>query len=309
MESIRHDTAAPMRSLLFLCLVAVPAFAHIKLTSPGSFQVTDALGGPNKASPCGGAGTATGTVTTVEAGSQLTVTWTEPVLHPGHFRIGIATNENDFVTPIPVLTGAGTNCSTAPVESPVAYPTLLDGLFEHTAASPTGSWTTTVTVPMMSCDNCRLQLMQFMASHGPPCFYYQCATLRIVMPDAGAPDAGGVDAGGVDAGVVDAGAVDSGTGGGSGGGSGAGGGSGGSAGTTCGAASCNGCCVLDRCEPGNTPAACGAGGALCNACTGTSTCESGVCKAPPVGCGCTSAPVGLLAFGLLALLARPRTPR
>ena len=300
MESIRQDTAALMRSLLFLCLVAAPAFAHIKLTSPGSFQVTDALGSPNKAAPCGGAGTATGTVTTVEAGSQLTVTWSEPILHPGHFRIGIATNESDFVTPVPVLTGAGTNCSTAPVESPVAYPTLVDGLFEHTSASPTGSWTTMVTVPMMSCDNCRLQLMQFMASHGPPCFYYQCATLRIVMPDAGAPDAGHVV---VDAGVADAGAVDSGTGGGSGGG---GGSAGGGSGATCGAASCNGCCVLDRCEPGNTVAACGAGGALCSACTGTSACESGLCKPPAVGCGCTSAPVGLLAFSLLALLARRR---
>ena len=299
MESIRHDTAAPMRPLLFLCLVAVPAFAHIKLTSPGSFQVTDALGSPNKAAPCGGAGTATGVVTTVQAGSQLTVTWTEPVLHPGHFRIGIATSDTDFVTPVPVLTGAGTNCSTAPVESPVAYPTLVDGLFEHTAASPTGSWTTSVTVPMISCDNCRLQLMQFMASHGPPCFYYQCATLRIVMPDAGAPDAGGVDAGVADAGALDAGALDSGTGGGSGGGTGGG---------TCGPASCNGCCVLDRCEPGTTPAACGAASSICSACAGATTCESGTCQAPPVGCGCTSAPVGAMAFAL-ALLALRRTRR
>jgi hypothetical protein len=60
-----------------------------------------------------------------------------------------------------------------------------------------------ITVPMMSCDTCTLQLMQFMSSHAPPCFYYQCATLRIVMPDAGvAMDAGtdgdagmGMDAG------------------------------------------------------------------------------------------------------------------
>jgi uncharacterized protein (TIGR03382 family) len=293
-----------MRATLLISVIAfgTPALAHIKLTSPGSFQVTDALGGPNKAAPCGGAGTATGVVTTVEAGSQLTVTWTEPVLHPGHFRIGIATNEADFITPTPVLTAAGTNCSTAPVESPVAYPTLLDGVFEHTAAAPTGSWSTTVTVPMMSCDNCRLQLMQFMSSHGPPCFYYQCATLRIVMPDAGAVDSGiGGGAGG-----GTGGGAGGGTGGGADGGSGTGGGSGGSAGTSCGAASCNGCCVLDRCEAGTTAAACGAGGALCSACSGMSTCESGVCKAPPVGCGCTSAPLGVMAFGLALLALRRR---
>jgi hypothetical protein len=206
-----------MRTLLF-CLVAgvaAPALAHIKLTSPGSFQLTDGLGNPQKSAPCGGAGTASNVVTTVEAGSQLTVTWTETILHPGHFRLGIATNQADFVTPTPVLDNGGANCASAPIESVPAYPTLVDGLFQHTQASPTGGYTTTITVPMMSCENCTLQLMQFMASHGPPCFYYQCATLRIVMPDAGQPqpdagvDAGQVDAGStVDAGIItDAGAI------------------------------------------------------------------------------------------------------
>jgi hypothetical protein len=203
-----------MRFLLVLCLLAPPALAHIKLTSPGSFQVTDAFGGPNKSAPCGGAGTASGIVTTVEAGSTLTVTWGEPVFHPGHFRISIATSEADFVTPVPVLTGGGTNCDSAPVESPVAYPTLVDGLFPNRTGTPAGGYTTTVTVPMMSCANCKLQLMQFMSSHGPPCFYYQCADLRIVMPDAGVPDAGST----TDAGTATGGGGGSAAGGGGGGG-------------------------------------------------------------------------------------------
>jgi MYXO-CTERM domain-containing protein len=59
---------------------------------------------------------------------------------------------------------------------------------------------------MMSCESCTLQLLQFMSAHSPPCFYFQCATLRIVMPDAGTPDAGAPDAGQPDAGgEVDAG--------------------------------------------------------------------------------------------------------
>ncbi len=284
-----------MRSLLVGCvLVASSALAHIKLSVPPSFQVTDALGSPNKAAPCGGPGTATNTVTTVEAGSQLTVTWLEPILHPGHFRIGIATNPADFVTPVPVLTGNGTNCSTAPIASSPAYPTIADGVFVHTAASPTGSWTTTVTVPMVSCENCVLQLMQFMSSHGPPCFYYQCATLRIVMPDAGQPV--------VDAGIVDAGqpAVDAGTDAGM---SGSGGG-GGSSPPACGPATCAGCCGFDgRCQGGITPAACGAGGLSCETCSGQNPCEAGQCAAPR-GCGCTSAPLALLVFFPLLLLRR-----
>lgn len=199
-----------MRSLFVLALVlAAPALAHIKLTLPSSWQVTDAYGGPNKTGPCGEAGTPTGLVTEVVAGSQLTVSWTEPIAHPGHFRISIAPDPTQFVTPIPVLTGSGTNCSSAPIQSPAVYPTLVDGLFPHTTSM--APYTTTVTVPMMSCANCTLQLMQFMSSHPPPCFYYQCAKLRIVMPavDAGVGDAG-TDAGApaFDAGTInDAGTV------------------------------------------------------------------------------------------------------
>lgn len=296
MGAITTDTSAPMRALLFLVL-ALPAFAHIKLTSPGNFQVTDTYGMPSKDEPCGGAGTPTGVITTVMAGSQLTVSWTEPINHPGHFRIGIATNAADFVTPTAVLNGAGTNCISAPIESPVAYPTLVDGLFPHTTtASP---YTTTVTVPMVSCDNCRLQLVQFMSSHAPPCFYYQCATLRIVMPDAGQP-------------MPDAGAGDAGTGGGAGGGgstaTGGGGGmtaTGGGSAATCGPTNCAGCCVLGRCEAGTTDAACGAGGAQCNACGVGQACESNVCTAEaPAGCGCSSAPMGVLALALGLLRKR-----
>lgn len=195
-------------ALLLLGLFATPAFAHILLEAPANFQVVDAYGSPNKAEPCGGAGTATNAVTTVTAGDQLTVTWTEPILHPGHFRIGIAANPADFVTPTPVLSNGGSNCQSAPIDANPSAPILVDGLYPHTTAAPNNRWTTTVTVPNTPCENCTLQLMQFMSAHAPPCFYYQCAKLRIVARDAGtlAMDAG-VDAGlgpvdaGVDAGV------------------------------------------------------------------------------------------------------------
>lgn len=201
---MRHFVTA---SLLF----ATSALAHIKISAPLSFQVLDNLGNPQKTAPCGGAGTASNVVTTVTAGSQLTVTWNETVYHPGHFRISIAPNMNQFVTPTPVVTS--NNCVSAPIEMNPVLPTIADGLFaNHTSAMTAHSQT--ITVPMMSCDNCMLQLMQFMASHTPPCFYYQCAALRIVMPDAGTPDAGQPDAGQADAGVTDAGSTttpDSGT--------------------------------------------------------------------------------------------------
>lgn len=179
----------PMRPFVFFLALAssIPAGAHIKLTDPASFQITDFLGGPSKAAPCGGPGTPSEVVTTVQAGSQLTVTWTETILHPGHFRISIAPSPNDFVTP--TATVINNNCVSAPVETEPVLPTLVDGLFPHTQSAPNNTYSTTVTVPMMSCENCTLQLLQFMSSHAPSCFYYQCAALRIVMPEQ-LPDGG-----------------------------------------------------------------------------------------------------------------------
>lgn len=196
---------------------------HIKLTAPESFQVTDQYGNPQKTANCGGSGTASNVVTTVEAGSQLTVTWNETIFHPGHFRLSIGRSASEFITPA-VTPDMNSQCGSVPIESTPAYPTIEDGVFVHTTQGGSSTYSKTITVPMMSCENCVLQLMQFMGRHPAPCFYYQCATLKIVMPavvDAGVDaGAGEVDAGPsitVDAGqppvmTVDAGPVGGGTG-------------------------------------------------------------------------------------------------
>lgn len=189
-------------------LVLVLALGHIKLSSPPSTLVQDTYGNPQKTAPCGGNGTATNAVTEVEAGAQLEVRWTETIGHPGHFRIGIARTPSEFVTPTAVV--MNNDCKSAPIETTPAYPTIVDGLFAHTNAPSNVQRSTTITVPMMRCEHCTLQLMQFMSNHAPGCFYFQCANLRIVMPDAGVPaelDAGidEPDAGlTVDAGVTEA---------------------------------------------------------------------------------------------------------
>jgi hypothetical protein len=299
-------------------LLASSAFAHIKLTAPDSFQITDAYGSPNKAEPCGGAGTATGVVTTVTAGSQLTVSWAEPILHPGHFRIGIATSEADFMTPVPTLSGGGTNCASAPIEANPAYPTIVDGLFVHTTG--TGTWTTTVTVPNITCTNCTLQLMQFMSSHGPPCFYYQCAKLNIVQApvDAGSGGGSGTTGGGSGAtggGTAATGGGTAATGGGTaatGGGTAATGGGtaatgGGTAATGGGTAATGG----GTAATGGGSAATGGGSAATGGGSGT-TADAGSNPdggsgdpMQPVGCGCTSGPMAvLLMFPLLLLFRR-----
>ncbi|MEW5742668.1 MAG: SCE4755 family polysaccharide monooxygenase-like protein [Myxococcota bacterium] len=195
---------------LTLLLAGTQALAHIKLTSPTSWQVTDSLGNPQKVGPCGEAGTASNVVTTVEAGSQLSVEWTDTIFHPGHYRISIAPDMNDILTPTPVV--MMNDCKSAPIESTPVLPTVADGVFPHTTGSSGMTRSYSITVPMMSCDDCTLQLMQFMSAHTPPCFYFQCAKLRIVMPDAGQPDAGVADAGQPDAGSQPDAGVDAGQG-------------------------------------------------------------------------------------------------
>lgn len=208
------------RLLLLTALCSTAASAHIKLTAPAPALVTDAAGNPQKTAPCGGAGTASNQVTTVVAGSQLLVQWLDTVPHPGHYRISIAPNPNQFVDPAHVETT--TNCVSATVQSPVMAPTLADGVLPHTTGAVNMPREVSVTVPSTPCADCTLQLLQFMSSHAPPCFYYQCAKLRIVAADAGTPsDAGSADAGGSDAGpgpTPDAGAGDAGTDGGAAGG-------------------------------------------------------------------------------------------
>jgi MYXO-CTERM domain-containing protein len=176
---------------LALMLSADTALAHIKLISPTSWQVTDALGNPQKVGPCGEAGTASNVVTTVEAGSQLSVEWVDTVAHPGHYRISIAPDMKDIITPTPVV--VQNDCKSAPIESNPVLPTVADGVFPHTTGTNGMVRTYAITVPMTSCADCTLQLMQFMASHTPPCFYFQCAKLRIVLPDAGVGSDAGVD--------------------------------------------------------------------------------------------------------------------
>jgi hypothetical protein len=110
------------------------------------------------------------------------VVWTETVFHPGHWRIAITADRSQLVTPSPVV--VANNCVSAPIETNPTAPVILDGVFQHTAPSPT-DYQQEITVPDLACDRCTLQLIQFMSSHTPPCFYFHCATLRIVQGDGG----------------------------------------------------------------------------------------------------------------------------
>ena len=53
-----------------------------------------------------------------------------------------------------------------------------NGLLAHTAPPP-DEWNTQIVLPNLNCEKCTLQIVEFMAEHGPSYFYHHCADLKI----------------------------------------------------------------------------------------------------------------------------------
>jgi hypothetical protein len=184
---------AALASAALVLSVPGDANAHIRLLEPASWVVEGDLGDPQKEAPCGGTNvTETGDVTTFRAGETITVRWQETVGHSGHFRISLARDRADLIDPVVETSngdGVSGNSISAEIMNPVAYPVLKDGLFARdTVSGPQAApFETTVTLPDEECDDCTLQVEQFMSKHGPGYFYHHCANVRIVAADAELP--------------------------------------------------------------------------------------------------------------------------
>jgi hypothetical protein len=185
--------------------------AHFFLESPESWREQGILGDPQKTGPCGNEGTAaeTGAITAYQTGQTITITIRETIYHPGHYRVALAVADRSELPPVPDVTPGSTDCGSVPIMDPPVFPVLADGLLPHTSPL-TGEQTMEVTLPEgVTCDHCTLQIVEWMAEHGAPCFYYHCADISIsdVVVDAGTAetDAGTTE---MDAGTV---AIDAGT--------------------------------------------------------------------------------------------------
>jgi MYXO-CTERM domain-containing protein len=166
------------------------ASAHFELVSPKSaFSGTNGgKGGP----PCP-KGTATNMVTEVKGGSTLMITINETVYHPGHYRVAIANDVKLLPVDAEVQKKGNGESISATIDPAPKLPVLKDGALVHTAKF-NGMQTIEVQVPDMDCPSCTLSVAEFMAEHGAPYYYHQCATLKITASggggttDAGSPD-------------------------------------------------------------------------------------------------------------------------
>jgi hypothetical protein len=192
-----------MRRTVLIAALVIPttASAHFKLVAPEAKYTQSSLGDPQKTAPCGptgDGGTATDKVTTVMAGSMLTVSFNETVFHPGHYRVSIAQTEAGLPAEPTVTTGT-TACGSVPIDANPMLPVLADGVLVHTS-SFSGQQSVQIPLPAgMTCTNCVVQVLEFMSNHPAPCFYHHCATVNVTngaAPDAGVAGDAGSDPGG-----------------------------------------------------------------------------------------------------------------
>ena len=184
--------------VLGLLLAPGIASAHFHLDAPPAEYTQTAAGDPQKDAPCGPVaegGTETNMVTSVMTGTSFTLTITETVTHPGHYRVAIAQTEADLPAEPPVTAGT-TACGSVPIDSNPSLPVLADGVFVHTKAF-SGPQSTQIQLPAgMTCTNCVVQVLEFMSNHSAPCFYHHCAIVNVTDhpdADAGVENPGGSD--------------------------------------------------------------------------------------------------------------------
>jgi len=157
------------------------AEAHFTLVQPSSWLGTD--NGGKGAPPCG-EGTPSNIVTKVQGGHALPIKLIETVIHPGHYRIALSVKSRDELPIDPDVFADGGDASvSAVIQNPPNIPIIADGLFPHTSAPFNATWQTAVVLPNINCARCTLQVIEFMAEHGPNVgggyFYHNCADLEI----------------------------------------------------------------------------------------------------------------------------------
>lgn len=198
--------ALPFAAIPAILLFASSGFAHISMTSPTPRSVGMSAGAPpqgQKDAPCGVAGSQHGEngVTVFAPGQTITVTWDEIIQHDSYYRISFDSDGDDGFTELMMLDAAGlSRADDTSVDMKNATEVGLDAtgtgilLFVDDGNMMTESFSVEVTLPDIECENCTLQLIQFMYGR-QDAYYHQCADLALRA--GGDMGAGGMGAGGM----------------------------------------------------------------------------------------------------------------
>jgi MYXO-CTERM domain-containing protein len=181
------------------------ALAHVDLLSPPPRQPGQAGGNQLKLKPCGQTtNRRTTQVTTYAPGQKVEIKLKEYVDHPGYFAVAFDEDGDDsFIFPRPNMDKVNPDTDDPKTLFPVDGTRVLALRADNDkncADEAAQTCTMSITIPNVNCDNCTLQLTQFMydkVGNGKDDeYYYQCADIKIEGPLAPAGGAGGGGAGG-----------------------------------------------------------------------------------------------------------------
>jgi uncharacterized protein (TIGR03382 family) len=168
-------------ALAAVMLVPSLASAHAVLTYPAP------RGTAIKDGPCGGLNSTRGTtVTALTGGQMITVKWNETIDHPGHYRISLDMDGQDF--PDPTSFNGNTE----------GMPNVIKDLIPDLQGAPLPGaprpYEYTFMLPDVTCTNCTIQLIQMMTENPPfdvaGDVYFHCADITITASSSGGADAG-----------------------------------------------------------------------------------------------------------------------
>jgi hypothetical protein len=154
-------------------IVILIAMAYTELASAHTRLALDGVVPPRtdnsgiKTGPCGGY-PPTVNPPTFLPGEQITVQWEETINHPGYFTIAFSpANDTGFQDNILAR---------------------IDDTQNNLNDMP-HFYSETITLPNIECDNCTLQLIQYMTERDPPSLYYSCGDLRLAAAEPDTPPA------------------------------------------------------------------------------------------------------------------------
>lgn len=182
----RFTVLAGAAAVGFMTLISARrAEAHFNLMMPP--PADSATDGGKGAPPCGPT-SASNKVTAVQGGHAITLALDETVLHPGWYRVALSINSRSELPADPMVTVSNGNSTNAAYQDPPVFPVLADHLFNHTSGTTPIHYTTSITLPNVTCAKCTLQVIQFMADHPynqPGGYaYHHCADLQITADPA-----------------------------------------------------------------------------------------------------------------------------
>lgn len=193
-----------------LVSLSAPAWAHIDLVFPPPRLAGTEGRNALKIGPCGqamGQNARTQTVTEFTPGETITVQVSEYIPHPGYYRVAFDVDgDDDFPIRADMDSLDSANDDSETVH-PVGDVILLYDFDKNDNIE--------VTLPNVECDNCTLQVVQFMydkiGNSLDDEYYFQCADIRLVGDVAttdGASDSDDATTDDATADVSDAGAAD-----------------------------------------------------------------------------------------------------